>query len=238
MITASPHILPLGDQALCIQYPQLINEALHQKIMLDYKKLILYKTPFITDIIPAYCSISIIYNFEKILKFTNTNNIIQYISEWIMNTIQKPSEKKLKENKLIEIPVCYHNSFALDIQRISDGNNIPVEELIQQHSSKNYRVFMLGFLPGFPYMGLVPSSISFPRLTNPRTIVETGSVGIAGEQTGIYPLQSPGGWNIIGRTPLQLFNSESSNPCLLNPGDTVQFVPISLEEFNHLNAST
>lgn len=237
MITTSPHILPLGDQAICIQYPQIIQEELHQQIMLHYESLLYYKTEYITDIIPAYSSISIVYNFEKVILHTNSENIIQYISDWILNTIQKPLNKELRENRIIEIPICYHPSFALDIQKISEGNNIAIDEIIQQHHSKKYTVFMLGFLPGFPYMGIVPSSISFPRLTNPRTVVEAGSVGIAGEQTGIYPLQSPGGWNIIGRTPIRLFNSELSNPCFLKPGNIVQFVTISLEEFNHLKSS-
>lgn len=234
----SPYIVPLGDQALCIQYSQLIDVDLHQQVIKDYQKLVQHQPNFITDIIPAYCSIAVVYNFENVQKYTNTESILQFLSEWIKDCLQKIDTSFTEEKRLIKIPVCYHKSFALDMQRISEGNQITIEEIIQQHHSKVYRVFMLGFLPGFPYMGLVHPSIAFPRLSQPRTIVEAGSIGIAGEQTGIYPLQSPGGWNIIGRTPLQLFNSEQKDPCLLRPGDEVQFVPISLYDFNQLNATT
>jgi inhibitor of KinA len=111
-----------------------------------------------------------------------------------------------------------------------------IEEIIQLHLSKNYRVYMIGFLPGFPYMGSVNERIATPRKNTPGTKIPAGSVGIAGEQTGIYPLDSPGGWNIIGRTPINLFDTASDQPCLLQPGDMVQFHLISLDEFNQIKA--
>lgn len=234
----TPTLLALGDQAVCIQYNQIINEDVHKQVINDYNKLIQHKQSFIVDIIPAYCSISVLYCFEKVMQQGLNKSYYQIICDWILDCLYKPNIKTDEQKKLVEIPACYHESVALDIQRIAIGNKISVEEIIQQHISKTYRVFMLGFLPGFPYMGLVHPSISYPRLSEPRTRVEAGSIGIAGEQTGIYPIASPGGWNIIAQTPIQLFNSEIQNPCLLQPGDEVRFVPISLQGFNTYHSNS
>jgi inhibitor of KinA len=132
---------------------------------------------------------------------------------------------------MITIPVCYEKEFALDIEEIATVKNISINELIEIYTSKIYHVYMMGFLPGFAYMGEVDEKLEMPRKQQPRQTVEAGSVGIAGRQTGIYPLASPGGWQIIGRTPLKLFDAEKKEPTLLKAGDKAKFISISKDEF-------
>eukprot|EP01136_Pigoraptor_vietnamica_P038048 Opistho-1_new@106825 len=134
----------------------------------------------------------------------------------------------------ITIPVCYDLSLAPDLVELATLHQLSVEEVIQLHTAQTYRVYMIGFLPGFAYMGSVDERIRTARKANPRTKVPAGSVGIAGEQTGIYPLDSPGGWQLIGQTPLPLFDATRTDPCLLQPGDEVQFCSISLTAFHKL----
>ena len=136
-----------------------------------------------------------------------------------------------QKQNIVEIPACYDASLGLDIEVLATSKSITIEELIKRHSEKLYRIFCIGFLPGFAYMGKVDKIIATPRRQTPRPNVIQGSVGIAGEQTGIYPLNSPGGWNIIAQTPLQLFNANRGEPVLLKMGDTVKFSPISLNDF-------
>ncbi|HYF30176.1 MAG TPA: 5-oxoprolinase subunit PxpB [Chitinophagaceae bacterium] len=134
----------------------------------------------------------------------------------------------------ISIPVCYDPRFGPDLEEMARTKNLTVHELVQLHCSTTYRVYMLGFLPGFPYMGKVDERLVMPRRPQPRDVA-AGSVGIAGWQTGIYPLASPGGWQIIGRTPLKLFNAAKDPPVLLNAGDMVRFYPVTVQEFESLN---
>jgi inhibitor of KinA len=139
------------------------------------------------------------------------------------------------QGELISIPVCYEKEFAHDLEWIAIQNNISLEEIISLHTAASYHVYMLGFLPGFAYMGLVNDKISVPRKQKPVT-VEAGSVGIAGKQTGIYPLSSPGGWQIVGRTPMKLFDKEKESPTLIKSGDSVQFYSITKDEFEDIKS--
>jgi inhibitor of KinA len=144
-------------------------------------------------------------------------------------TIDRP------KTSIIEIPVCYHPSFALDMEIISGSTQLSTKEIIRLHTDVEYTVYMIGFLPGFPYMGFVDDRIAFGRKSTPRAMVPAGSVGIAGKQTGIYPLDSPGGWQIIGRTPLTLFEPRRDPPVALEPGGTVRFFEVSLAEFESMS---
>ncbi len=147
--------------------------------------------------------------------------------------LQQPVQQDQIKERLLNIPVCYDQEFAWDIQQLAATKNISVEEVIQIHTARQYKVYMLGFLPGFAYMGEVDEKIATPRKPQPVNI-EAGSVGIAGKQTGIYPLSSPGGWQIIGRTPMKLFNAAEEEPTLLKAGDTVQFYSINKNEFEEI----
>jgi inhibitor of KinA len=148
------------------------------------------------------------------------------------------SEIPEQVTRYFEIPVCYSKKFALDIDQLAEQNELSAEEIIYIHTSKTYTVFMLGFLPGFAYMGEVDHRIAFARKPTPIKLF-AGAVGIAGKQTGIYPLESPGGWQIIGRTPIKVFKREDKNPVLFQPGDEVKFYPITEHEFeNHSSGRT
>jgi len=183
------------------------------------------------DIIPAYTTITVVYDIAAIRKITNTA-AYKYISEQIEKAISECDWKNESSPREIIIPVCYDISLGIDLPEMSNQKNISIEEIISIHTSATYNVYMLGFLPGFAYMGIVDDKIVVPRLSQPRKNVPAGSVGIAGNQTGIYPLDSPGGWNIIGQTPLRMFDINNTDPCLVKPGDKVKFVSISLEQFH------
>ena len=158
---------------------------------------------------------------------------MEIFTEQIKKLMEEDMEISSLPSRKIKIPVCYAEKYALDINEISKEKKLPVDEIIRLHTAKKYRVYMIGFLPGFAYMGEVDEQIAIPRKAQPRTKVEAGSVGIAGMQTGIYPLNSPGGWQIIGKTPVKLFNKEKDDPVLLQPGDEIEFYSITKDEFTN-----
>lgn len=223
-------IYPLGDQAITIQLGNHIEASTNVEVMRIFTHLQNHPIKGITDIIPAYSSITIVYDFNQIKLPSN------YLSrfDWIKSRLVQ--ELELIDpihnlGKSIKIPVCYHLKFGLDLMDLSMHTNLSIEAIIDRHTKKIYTVHMIGFLPGFPYMASVDPSIQMNRRAAPRQIVPKGSVGIAGEQTGIYPLDSPGGWQLIGQTPLNLFDVSKEDPCLLSPGDSVEFYAIPVEEF-------
>ena len=152
-----------------------------------------------------------------------------------MLKVLNPVSEKLNENEIIRIPVCYDKRFGIDLENISKRNKISAEKIIEKHSEEIYRVYCLGFLPGFAYMGKVKEQIQIARHPRPRQEVLAGSVGIAGLQTGIYPMNSPGGWQIIGRTPFKIFDPNPNILTKIKVGNRIQFYPITLMEFENLN---
>lgn len=229
-------IYPLGDSALTIEMGTAINCQINEKVMQAFHQLQQNPIQHIIDIIPAYCSLTIVYDTYSIKKSNPAWTAFNWIKEQVIAAI-KNSNITHSNKRLIQIPVCYDTIFGPDLELIAEHAGISVEEVILLHSERTYHVFMIGFLPGFPYMGTVNTSIQMPRKSKPRSLVAAGSVGIAGEQTGIYPLESPGGWQIIGQTALPLFDISLESPCLLQPGDEVQFNPIGLDEFYSIKQS-
>lgn len=231
-LTDTYNIYPTGDHAITIVLSHTINIATHEKVMALFHQLTSMEMEGIKDIIPAYTTLTVVYNIAKIKEQTNLS-AYEYMYKKL-ETVLKVSSIKPVINPCIEIPVCYDTAFGIDLTAIAEQKKISIDEIIQIHSSTQYHVYMLGFLPGFAYMGNVNDRIITPRLSTPRTRVAAGSVGIAGNQTGIYPLDSPGGWNIIGRTPIILFDANKEQPCLLQPGNTIKFVPITKDEFESI----
>ena len=225
-------ISPLGDTAIILNFGNIIDETLNRKVLHLFQKLKTLALPFVKDIVPAYSSLVIFYD---LLNMKNKNPVNKTCLEIFTGQIKKLMEDDIEiyslSSRKIKIPVCYAEKYALDINDISKEKNLPVDEIIRLHTGKKYRVYMIGFLPGFAYMGEVDEQIAVPRKAQPRTKVGAGSVGIAGMQTGIYPLDSPGGWQIIGKTPLKLFNKEKDDPVLLHPGDEIEFYSITEDEF-------
>lgn len=228
-------ILPLGDAALLVLFGNEIEDAIHQKVLRVFRQVKALQLPYIKDVVPAYSSLAIYYDLAILYALERVTAAFSHMTLIITAIINDDKEDSAVEQsyQIIKIPVCYAPSMGLDINFIATEKGLSVEEAIQIHTSNIYTVYMIGFLPGFPYMGKVDSRLLMPRKTNPRQCIEAGSVGIAGEQTGIYPLSSPGGWQIIGRTPLHLFRKESEDIALLSPGDQVQFYSISEHEFDH-----
>ena len=183
---------------------------------------------------PGYSSLTVYYDVLSIKQKLNQHKTaFELISERIHESLSKDRNEIVINEELFTIPVCYDKKYSPDIGFIAERNSISTEEVIHLHTSVTYQIYMLGFLPGFAYMGQVDERIACPRKPQPA-LVEAGSVGIAGRQTGIYPLRSPGGWQIIGRTPLKLFNKDKDDPILLKPVGRVQFYSITIDEFNYL----
>lgn len=234
MISNVLTISPLGDIAIILNFENKIDEALNRKVLNLFHKLQKLALPFVKDIVPAYSSLTIFYDLPNI-KTSNPHNktSLQIFMEQVKSIMAEDVDTSLLPTRKIKIPVCYSEKYALDIKDISKEKKLPVTEITRLHTAKRYRVYMIGFLPGFAYMGEVDEQIAMPRKVHPRTRVEAGSVGIAGMQTGIYPLDSPGGWQIIGRTPVKLFDKEKNDPVLLQPGDEIEFYSITEDEFTN-----
>ena len=227
-------IFPLGDTALTIDFGNLIDEETNKKVFQLFNQLKNKSLSYIFDIIPAYSSVTVYYDLLMLnQKKAEDKTAFETMAEVIETIASEDHDIPIPQQKLIEVPVCYSQKFAWDIEKLANQKNISVDDVIRVHTSKTYRVFMIGFLPGFAYMGEVDDRITMPRRQEPRTIVAEGSVGIAGKQTGIYPFQSPGGWQIIGRTPIRLFNAKNETPVVFQPGDEVKFYSITEDEFTH-----
>lgn len=220
-------IFPISENAACIVIGDTMDITISQKIHKLFS--ILKQNAKWKDIIPAYTSITVVYDLVDWV--IGGESAFERVKAELEHAILKTTGEASTSGRLVQMPICYDLEFGIDLSRMADERELRVEEIIDLHSGELYHVFMIGFLPGFPYMGKVHHSIASPRLAKPRAKVLAGSVGIAGEQTGIYPLDSPGGWNIVGRTPLQLFKPTDINPVFFQPGDQVKFVSISRKEF-------
>jgi inhibitor of KinA len=185
------------------------------------------------ETVPAYNSLAVFYDVPVVKKnYAVTTTAFDFVKEFTGKLIADINAIPLLQRETIKIPVYYNGE---DIEYVAVQHNLSIEEVIKIHTSKTYRVFMIGFLPGFAYMGKVDERIATPRLSSPRTHVKAGSVGIAGFQTGIYPLHSPGGWQLIGQTPVKIFHKEKNEPCLFKAGDEIQFISITQIEFKKIN---
>jgi inhibitor of KinA len=231
-------IFSLGDAAITIDYGNCIDERINQHVIAIFYQLQQLPIPGMIEAIPAYSSITVYYDVFAIKKRMSTNiTVFEWMCQQVRNLLQQIIEYKVVSERVVKIPVCYEIEFAPDIQQLATLKKISVAEVIQTHISKKYKVYMLGFLPGFSYMGEVEENITMARKPQPVNVV-AGSVGIAGKQTGIYPLTSPGGWQIIGRTPVKLFDAQMEEPTLLKAGDTVEFYSINKKEFDEIICMT
>jgi KipI family sensor histidine kinase inhibitor len=215
--------LVAGDCALTIEFGNEISETINRKIRSLNDCLKINEVKGITETVPTFRSLMVYYD----------PCIISYSSlvRKLICLIQKLNISESKSKKTIEIPVCYGGIFGKDLEKVSAHTKLTTQEIIRRHCSVDYLVYMLGFLPGFAYLGGMDKELVTPRLENPRVKIPQGAVGIGGEQTGIYPLDSPGGWNLIGRTPIKPYLPERDNPILFQAGDYIKFKPISEDEF-------
>jgi inhibitor of KinA len=217
---------PLGDNAVRMRFGNAISEETNvhiRKIALLLEK---EKIKGIIEWTPTYTSISVYYN-SLVIDYKELCKILKKLQS-------RAETEKLPPAREIVVPTCYGGKFGPDLENVATTNNLTVEEVISIHSKPLYLVYMLGFSPGFPYLGGMDKHIATPRLATPRLKIEAGSVGIADVQTGIYSIDSPGGWQIIGKTPLKLFDVAGENPFLLQAGDTLRFKSITEEEYDSL----
>lgn len=225
-------ITPLGDSALTVDFGNIISDKINNKVLSLVYALEEARLPHIKDIVPAYSSVSVFYDVVVLRKMHKNKGAFHFMSKQLEALLSQSFKTVVGKIRTIEIPVCYSSKYGLDLVNISEQTKLPVAEIIRLHSSKKYKVYMIGFLPGFAYMGNVDERIAVPRKLEPRIKIEAGFVGIAGKQTGIYPVASPGGWQIIGRTPLKLFDKEEE-PVFFRAGDEVQFYAITEDEFDN-----
>lgn len=211
-------IIPVGDMGVSIQFEQVISESVNDRVIELSARVREELKAGIIGMVPSYCSLLIYYEPNEIA--------YQEILTTLKKLLNEKTAAGTSQAKVIHIPVCYDASFGPDLNFVASKNNLSESEVIKIHSNSYYRIYMLGFTPGFPYLGGMDKKIATPRLAAPRTKIPAGSVGIAGEQTGIYPLESPGGWRLIGRTPVKLYNPDSMSPFLLRAGDYIKFEPI------------
>ncbi len=211
-----PKIVPAGAAAALVQLGDEIDITINQRVHALAALVNVSPPRGVIETVPAYGTLLVHYD-PLLLSFAQIKN---YLHEKLTQVQDNISRKR----KQIKVPVKYGGKYGVDLESVARYCQLQVEDVIHIHSEKTYTVFMMGFTPGFPYMGKLDDAILMPRLETPRTHVPAGTVAIAGSQTGIYPIDSPGGWQLIGWTPLQLFNPESETPFLFSPGDEVKFI--------------
>lgn len=221
-------IFPLGENALTIEFANEISEALNDRVLALFRYFRRNPFPGFIESVPAYSSLTIFFDIVRVREhfngFSSAFEAVQNLAREALDLVLGgPIETG---HDLIEIPVFFDDEFASDLPFVAEFSGLARDEVIEIFTSGIYRVYMLGFLPGFAYMGAVDERIAVPRKQTPRLKVARGSVGIAGRQTGIYPFESPGGWQIVGRTRMELFTPDDDTPCFLEPGDHVKFYQV------------
>ncbi len=225
MAKRPPLFIPLGDSALTVEFGSTISESLNQRAINAAQTIEELRFPGLVETVPAYASVSVFYDLVAVRRaFPGYATCFDAVSAVIANAIASARDSPSGQRAPIVIPVKFGGESGPDLDLVARHNSLPAESVISIFVSKIYRVYMLGFLPGFTYMGELDHRLDTPRKDSPRTRVDAGSVGIAGRQTGIYSLPSPGGWQIIGRTSLEIFRPSTEPPCLVGPGDRIRFV--------------
>lgn len=236
-------IFPLGDSALVVRVREQFEDAPDvtlDEVLRVFRLLQRVAVPGVIELAPAYTSVAVFFDPAAVLKSNGAaNEVFDELATRIRSAIIPASRSHRRRPaastpRLIEIPVCYDPKFGFDLNRVAEHTKLSEREIIDIHRTAEYRVACIGFVPGFTFLAGLPRRLATPRHDVPRKEIPAGSVGIGGAQTGIYPLRSPGGWNLIGRTPLKLFDPSKDPPTLLRPGDRVRFRTITKEEFESL----
>ena len=228
-VPMKPTISPVGDCAISIDFGQVIDPKINRHIRQTIERIQELKLDGITELVPTYCALLIQYD-AMLYSYSDICNLMEPLLE------PSATDDANERVTVIEIPTVYGGEFGPDLGFVASHNNLSEDEVVSIHSGTDYLVYMLGFIPGFTYLGGMDPRIATPRLSSPRTLIPAGSVGIAGEQTGTYPSDSPGGWQIIGRTPVTMYDMSKEQAALLSAGDYVRYVPIDEAEYNRIKA--
>ena len=219
-------IRPEGDSALLIVFGTEISRDTNRLVSAAARRVREQGIRGVVDMIPAFVSLLVCYD-PRVISCGALRARLETI-------LQAEAETRETAGRVFEIPVCYGGEFGPDLPDIASHAGLTEREVVDIHTSRDYLVYMLGFLPGFCYLGGLDERIHTPRLREPRVRIPAGSVGIGGSQTGIYPMESPGGWQLMGRTPVRLYDPERADPILLRAGDAVRFVPVGEAEYREI----
>lgn len=222
-------LVPFGETAIMVEFGKGIHLDIHRKVTALIRYLDQYPFPGMVEYVAAYANVTVYFN-PAVLASEQAISLLQ-------NIVDKLRSESAAQSRIVEIPVCYGEQFGPDLEFVAEHNGLTSEEVIRIHSGGQYLVYMIGFAPGFPYLGGMSEKIATPRRQSPRPLIPAGTVGIAGIQTGMYPIPTPGGWQLIGRTPLALFRPHDNPPTLLQAGDIIQFRPISPAEYVDLGGA-
>lgn len=224
-----PTISPVGDRAISIDFGQVIDPKINRHIRQTIERIKELQLEGIIELVPTYCALLVEYD-AMLYSYSDICNIIEpTLEEGMTDTTNELVT-------VVEVPTVYGGEFGPDLSFVATHNHLSEDEVVSIHSGTDYLVYMLGFIPGFTYLGGMDPRIATPRLSSPRTLIPAGSVGIAGEQTGTYPSDSPGGWQIIGRTPVTMYDMSKEQAALLRAGDYVRYVPIDENEFHRIKS--
>ena len=229
-------IVSFGESALLIEFGKGIDPEIHRRVQAVTEYLDAYSLPGVIEYVSAFSSVTIFYDPLAVKKMhmgsmTEAPLSFEILAALVTEMLTKLGNGVNHTPRVVEIPVCYGGEFGPDLEYVAEYNQLSAEEVIRIHAGGQYLVYMIGFAPGFPYLGGMPEAIAAPRRQSPRMSIPAGTVGIAGMQTGVYPIATPGGWQLIGKTPLALFRPDENPPTLLQSGDHIRFYPISRQEY-------
>ncbi|WP_409296919.1 5-oxoprolinase subunit PxpB [Peribacillus sp. SCS-26] len=228
-------LYPLGDGAVVIELGKEISPGVQHMVRVVSALLDQQEAGWLVEYVPAFTTVTVFYNMALAASMPGGQDPFRAVSLELGKLLRDPGILDIPKPRVVDIPVCYGGEFGPDLGFVAQHNGLTPEEVISIHAGGEYDVHMIGFAPGFPYLGGMSERIAAPRKETPRLKIPVRSVGIAGNQTGIYPIETPGGWQLIGRTPLNLFLPDEENPSLLRAGDRVRFRPVTEKEYAELS---
>lgn len=233
-------LYPLGDAALVVNFGDVIGEQIQRRVQVLTRCLQERSLPWLIELVPAFTSVTVYYDPLLVMQSVrrcgqgasgDVSSIYESVCDMVEQVVRQMPDAGSFQAREVEIPVCYGGEYGPDLAEVAERNGLSADEVVRIHCSGEYRVYLIGFAPGFPYLGGMSERIAAPRRSSPRLKIPAGSVGIAGRQTGVYPIETPGGWQLIGRTPIPLFLPDADPPSLLQAGDVVRFKSITAEEY-------